>query len=190
MILNKEDFIGKEAFYFDEVKKGKIFVYPTDTIYGIGCEASSAGSVKKIREIKKRDSKPFSVIVPGKEWIEKNCVVPDFGKEWIEKLPGKFTLILKFKNKDVVARKELVQEADTIGVRIPDSWFAEFIARKDLVFVTTSVNFSGERPIANVESLPKEISEKVDYIIDDGPLEGNPSTLVNLSKEKVEIIGR
>jgi L-threonylcarbamoyladenylate synthase len=190
MIITKKHFLEKEDFYFEEIKKGKIFIYPTDTIYGIGCDATNAGAIQKIRRIKQRDEKPFSIIVPGKEWILKNCVVKREFEDYLKKLPGKFTLILELNGNAKIAKKELVGEFETIGIRIPDSWFAEFLSKKNLTFVTTSVNISGEKPISKVAELKKEISDKVDYVIDDGVLEGNPSTLINLSKEKVEIVER
>jgi L-threonylcarbamoyladenylate synthase len=189
-VITKKEFLEKEEFYIGEIKKGKIFVYPTDTIYGIGCDASNAKSVKKIREIKKRDSKPFSLIVPGKEWIIDNCFVPEKFSGELEKLPGKYTLILKLKDDMEVAKKELVGDFDTIGVRIPGNWFAEFLGRNGLVFVTTSVNISGEEAIKKVGGLKEEISEKVDYVIDYGVLDGSASVLVDLSGEEVREIKR
>ncbi|MFH1802431.1 MAG: L-threonylcarbamoyladenylate synthase [archaeon] len=190
MMITKEEFLEKEEFYAGEINAGKVFVYPTDTIYGIGCNATNAKAVVKIREIKQKDEKPFSVIVPSKDWILENCVVSDFGREYLDKLPGKFTLILKLKKNVNIAKKELVGEVDTIGVRMPDNWFAEFLSRHGLVFVTTSVNISGEKPIAQVSELNEEIAGGVDYFIDDGLLDSRPSTLIDLSKEKVKIVTR
>jgi len=124
VIITKAEFLEREEFYANEIKAGKIFVYPTDTIYGIGCDATNAAAVNRIREIKHRNSKPYSIIVPSKEWVKENCIVPEFEKEHLNGLPGKFTLIFKMKNEIRVARKELVGNFDTIGARIPDNWFA------------------------------------------------------------------
>ncbi len=81
------------------VLKGDVFIHPTDTIYGLGCDATNEQSVKKIREVKQRPTTPFSVIAPSKEWIEANCVITKEAKSWLKKLPGPFTFILKKKNR-------------------------------------------------------------------------------------------
>ena len=79
--------------YVDEILNGKIFVYPTDTIYGLGCNALDGASVNKIKKMKGRDKdKPISVIAPSIDWIRENCIV-DFDLH--KYLPGPYTLILK-----------------------------------------------------------------------------------------------
>ena len=78
-----------------EKLKTEIFIYPTDTIYGLGCDATNEKLVKELREIKNRDDKPLSVIAPSVKWIFDNF---DVGLELLEKyLPGPYTLLLKKK---------------------------------------------------------------------------------------------
>ena len=178
-IITKKEIEDKKEFYFSEIKKGKIFVYPTDTIYGIGCDALNDKAVLRIRKIKNREEKPFSIIAPSKEWIVKNCFVDEIGRKWLDKLPGAYTLILKLQNKNAVA-KEVNDNSGTLGVRIPANWFAEFISSVGAVFVTTSVNLSGEKPINSLHDLKGEIKKFVDYFVDYGELKNPPSTVVNL----------
>ena len=71
-IISKEVFVKNKDFYLKKLKES-IFIYPTDTIYGIGCDATNEILVKKIRDIKVRDDNPFSVIAPSKDWIKLNC---------------------------------------------------------------------------------------------------------------------
>ncbi len=157
--------------------KNEIFIYPTDTIYGIGCDATNSDLVKKIREIKKRDKKPFSVIAPSKKWILDNFEVD---KDLIGKyLPGHYTLLIK--KKDINFLKE-VSSNEFVGVRIPDNSFTKVLQKLDVPIVSTSVNLSG-KPFANsIDEINPVISEKVDIIIDSGILSGKPSILIKNGK--------
>ena len=97
-IISKLEFNTNKDGYISLIKSGAIFIYPTDTIYGIGCNALLNGKVKKIRDIKLNPSSPFSIIVPSKEWIYENCIVTDESEEYIKQLPGPYTLILPLKD--------------------------------------------------------------------------------------------
>ena len=74
-ILTKEEFEQNKVVLMEDIWQGKIFLHPTDTIYGIGCNALLLEAVKKVREIKQRYEAPFSVIAPSREWIRENCVI-------------------------------------------------------------------------------------------------------------------
>jgi L-threonylcarbamoyladenylate synthase len=189
-ILSKEEFLEKKEDMISEIKSGKIFIYPTDTIYGMGCDATNRESVKKIREIKSRYQKPFSVIVPSKEWTKKNCYVNEKVEKWLDKLPGPYTLILELRNWNDAVSNEVNSGRDSLGIRIPDNWFAFIIERTNAPFVTTSVNSSGEKPISEIKELGESMKDKIDYIIDDGKLKGSPSKIVNLIGNKEDISER
>ncbi|MGV8142654.1 MAG: L-threonylcarbamoyladenylate synthase [Candidatus Pacearchaeota archaeon] len=182
-IINKEQI---EKGFVKEILAGKIFVYPTDTIYGLGCDATNNKAVEKIRKIKDRELKPFSIIAPSKEWIEKNCFVPAHAKEWLSLLPGPYTLLLKIKNKKIVANSVIFGE--TIGVRIPNHPITKLIQSAGVPFITTSVNISGQPHINSITQIPLEISEQVDFIIDEGVLNNKPSTVVDLTSKEEKII--
>ena len=186
--ITKEDLTLNFEFYKNKILDGKIFIYPTDTIYGIGCIGTNNNSIEKIREIKQRESKPFSIIAPNKEWIENNCMISDENKIYLNKLPGPFTFILKLNSNDSIAKSEVVGDLDCVGVRMPDNWFSEMISKLGIVFITTSVNISGEKHITSITELKEEISSKVDFIIDDGIIDGKPSTIIDLRNKDVKII--
>jgi L-threonylcarbamoyladenylate synthase len=151
----------------------KIFIYPTDTIYGIGCNAEDIILVEKIREIKKRDQKPFSIIAPNFSWILENFEVE---KNVLDKyLPGPYTLLLKKKDKNFL---NCVSDNDSVGVRIPKHSFTEILQKTQKPIVTTSVNLAGEKPANKIEEVDKEIFSKVDFVVDAGTLSGKPSTLI------------
>jgi L-threonylcarbamoyladenylate synthase len=187
MIISKEDLLENKEFYIKEMREGKIFIYPTDTIYGIGCDSSIGTSVQKIRRLKKRDLRPFSVIVPSLEWIRKNCYVTSLAEKWLEKLPGPYTLILELRNWEAV-HSSVNEGRDNLGVRIPDNWFTEIIKELCAPFVTTSVNLSGQDYIKSIDEISESIKKDVDYIVDDGNLDGKPSSVVRLIGYKEEIL--
>lgn len=161
-----------------EILDGKIFIYPTDTIYGIGCNALDKKAVKKIWDIKKRDGdKPLSIIAPSFDWIKKHCIVDFDIKKY---LPGPYTLILKKKDPSFLKH---VSKTDSLGVRIPACKFSEKVKKAGVPFITTSVNLSGEPFAVKIKDVVKEIKNKVDRIIDNGELNGKPSTLIINGKE-------
>jgi L-threonylcarbamoyladenylate synthase len=161
-----------------EILDGKIFIYPTDTVYGLGCNALNISSVEKIKKIKNRDfKKPLSIIAPSLKWIEKYCLVDFDLKKY---LPGPYTLILKKKNKNFLKH---VSSGDSIGVRMPDNEFCDEIRKTEVPFITTSVNLSGEKAIIRISEIPKNIKDQVDIIVDEGELSGRPSTIVIDGKE-------
>ncbi len=156
---------------------GGVIIYPTDTIYGIGCDATDENAVLRIRRIKKRDEKPFSVIAPSKKWIEDNCELNDASKEWIDKLPGPYTLIVRLKKQCVAPSVNF--ESGTLGIRIPAHWISDKVAELDRPLVTTSVNVTGEPFATKIQDIADEIIQQVDLVLDDGESSGRPSTLVD-----------
>lgn len=158
------------------IREGKIFIYPTDTIYGIGCDATNIASVNKIKTIKSRDKdKPLSIIAPSIKWIKEHCVVDININKYI---PGSYTIILKKKNSDFLS---WVSSSDTLGIRIPDSDFTKQIRKSNIPFITTSVNLSGEPFAKSINEIKQEIKNKVDVIIkaeDESKLSGIPSRLI------------
>ena len=160
--------------FVEDIKHGAVFIYPTDTIYGLGCDATNEESVAMIKDLKYRDKdKPMSVIAPSVEWIKENCEVTD---EEIEKyLPGPFTIIVKKKNPEFLKQ---IASGDTLGIRIPDCEFTELVTRAGVPFITTSVNFAGEPFAVRISDIDHEIIDKADIVIGVGKLDGRPSTLV------------
>lgn len=175
-VLNRNEVEEQKENMVRAIKAGSIFIYPTDTIYGLGCNALIDESVEHLREIKNREQKPFSVIAPSKEWIIENCTVER--KEIDAYLPGPYTLFLKSSEGSV---SSLVNpEGNTLGVRIPKHWFTEIISLAGVPFVTTSVNISGAEHMKKLEDLDQRIKASVDYCIYEGENFGAPSTKINL----------
>lgn len=160
------------------INVNQIFIYLTDTIYGIGCDATNKRLVNKIRKIKRRDTKPFSVIAPSKKWILNNFEVD---VKLINKyLPGPYTLLLKKKNLNFL---KVASDNEFVGIRIPDCSFTKKLQKTGKPIVTTSVNISDEPFATQISKVNKSILKQVDQIFDVGKLNGKPSTLVINGKE-------
>ena len=196
VVINKDEFAESKRRYMKLLKK-TVFIYPTDSIYGLGCDATNRELVDKVRRLKKSNIQPFIVIAPSKKWIYDNCIVGPKQAKYVEKLGGKlnmdgedyaFTVILRLKNKSAVA-KNVTCGLDTIGVRIPAHWFSKVISELGFPVVTTSANAIGEDFMTNLDNLNDRLKRNVDLIIYEGELESTPSTLIHAEdlKENIKI---
>ncbi len=182
-IYTTDEYRIKKARLISDIRTGAIFIYPTDTIYGIGCNALDDEAVRKVRKIKGNFTRPFSVMVPDKSWIRENCEIYGSEEEWFGRLPGPYTLILSLKNPHCVAPS--VSDRETLGVRVPDHWCTEISRLAGVPIITTSANLSGGMFMTSIESLHDDIRQKVDFMIDVGEIGGTPSTIVNMSEAQV-----
>lgn len=187
-ILNFEELNLERQTIIDSIINGSVFIHPTDTIYGIGCNAELSSAVKKVRRLKARATNPFSVIAPSLDWIKENCVIAKEVEEWLSKLPGPYTLILKLKNAKCVA-KEVNPGLKTLGVRLPNHWISKLAAEAEVPLVTTSVNRANEDYMTSLENLDPAIKAGIDFVLYEGKKEGNPSKIIDLT-ENVRVIER
>jgi len=185
-IIEQTEFNLNRSSIYKEIKKGAVFIHPTDTIYGIGCDATNQEAVKRLRSIKTRYKKPFLVMAPSKEWVQENCEIPKAAVSWVNKWPGPLTLILRLKNKECIA-SEVNNGENTIGIRMPDHWFRQTATELSIPIVTTSANFVGEDFMTSLENLDQKIKANMDFIIYEGEKRGQPSTLMDFTKKKLEI---
>lgn len=186
-ILTKDEINVNKEVILEVMKNGAVFIHPTDTIYGIGCNATGEEFVDEVRAIKERPTTPFSVLAPSKDWIKNNCVVSKQAEKWLGKLPGPYTLILKMK--DGVA-KNIAPGLDTLGVRIPDHWFSKVVEELGEPIVTTSANKSGGDFMTSLDNLDDDIKPRVEFLVYEGEKHGRPSTIVDLSGEEPKVIKR
>ena len=165
------------------ILSGGILIYPTDTLYGIGCNALSKKAVAKIYKMKKREAgKPLSVIMADLKMMRDYCEIsPAQAKILLSLLPGPYTFILKLK-KPLPASPTL-----EIGIRVPEHIFMRQISKElSLPIVTTSANLSGKKHAASVKQLDRAISKSADLIIDGGKcIHGKPSTVIDLIRMKI-----
>ncbi len=187
---NKIDLAIREAV--DYLSDGKVIVYPTDTIYGLGCDALNEKAVEKILRIKKRDdNKPLSVMVKSIEAIGKIAFVDKIREQIArELLPGPFTLIFP----GVKHVPEIVTGGkNSIAVRIPDHPVTKKLAECfENPMITTSVNLSGEPPFNDpfdIVEYFKEREDKPDFILDCGKIvDAQPSVIIDITQGRPQIM--
>jgi L-threonylcarbamoyladenylate synthase len=169
------------------INQGGIAIFPTDTVYGIGCNPYNKDSVRKIYEIKSRDiSKPFPVLVYSKEIAEKIAFFDEFTKKIVEKFwPGTLTIILKLTDAEL---KKSLNVTDKIAVRVPNHKCTLELLKKCNFLVGTSANISGQSSFTNPDECFKNI-QKYDVFVDGGIITSKTeSTIIEIENEKIKII--
>ena len=168
------------------IKTGGILLYPTDTLFGIGVDATKKNDIEKIYRIKKRErTKPLSVIMANISMIKKYCIINTNEQRILEKyLPGPYTFILKLKKKLPASRNK------TIGIRIPkQSKIVKICKLVNVPITTTSANRSGEKNPTKLKEIDKRIIKNVDFIIDGKLKYKKPSTIVDLISNRILRLG-
>jgi len=174
------------------LRDGGLVIFPSDTVYGLLCDATNKTAVEKLITLKNRPvGQPISVFINLKN-IDQFVEINEDQKKIIrEILPGPFTLILPSKH---VINKILESESGTIGIRVPMYlYIEELVSQFEKPITATSANLSGRSPHYSIKSLLNELTEKqkqlVDLIVDAGTLSKNkPSTVVDLSKSNIRIL--
>ena len=155
---------------------GGILVYPTDTIYGFGVDASNIDAINKLNTLKNRKG-PISVIATDKQVVSNWINIPDNEKEFaLQSLSPYKTIIFPVINN--VVNDLILGENNSLGIRIPDHSFCNLLANKcNIPITTTSVNRSGELPKKNCKEIFDSFQDDVDLIIEDGELNGSASSI-------------
>lgn len=177
----------------DVLRSGGIILYPTDTVWGIGCDATNENAVKRVYQIKKRiDTKSMLVLIDNPSKLQ-NYVddVPEMAWDLIELTDKALTII--YENAKNLA-SNLISEDGSIGIRVTNESFSKTLCERfKRPIVSTSANISGEATPANFAEITDEIKEKVDYVVEyaqnikDLP---KPSSIIKLSKGNVVSIIR
>jgi len=171
------------------IKRGGIVVFPTDTVYGVGCSITSEKAVKRIYNIKSRQNrKPLIVFIRYKSELKKFVEsVSGNARNLINKFwPGKLTLIFKAKRN---LKKWQKSNTDTIGIRIPDNPVVLALIKASGPMLTTSANFSGDKSSGRFSDIPKEFISKSDLAIEcDQKSKGAESTVLDVSVKPFRIL--
>ena len=169
------------------LRRGGVIVYPTDTLYGFGCDAKNESAIQKINSIKGRIS-PMSVLAPNKETASSWMNISELDKKNVlEILGGSTTVIISVI--DEVVSNSITGDKQTLGMRIPDHDFCQKLSHAyPNPITTTSVNRTRQEPLTNPEKILSEFAHEIDLIIEDGIIEGSGSTIYNFQDRELNIL--
>jgi len=186
--------IMKEEIFqcLEVVKRGGIILYPTDTVWGIGCDATNEEAVKKIYDLKKRaDNKSMLVLVDSMDLVFGYATkIPDIAQQLVELTDKPLTII--YPSSRGLA-SNLTGENGSIGIRVcADLFSKELIKKMRRPLVSTSANISGEPTPAIFDEIADEIKNGVDYVVkhrQSDKTKASPSSIIKFTeKGEIEII--
>lgn len=170
------------------LRQGGVIIYPTDTTYGLGCDIFNRKGIKKIFQIKQRDSrKPFSFICSDLAEISNYAQVSNFAFKIMKRhLPGPYTFVLEATK---IVPDSLSTKQKTVGVRIPDNKISQEIVKQlGHPLVTTSANVSGDETMQRPQDIDSVLGRMVDLVVDGGISLGEASTVISLVNDQVEVL--
>jgi L-threonylcarbamoyladenylate synthase len=180
----------------DYLKRGRVIVYPTDTIYGIGCLALNRLGMKKINRMKERKNvKPFIVLVSSLNMVKKYCRVSQKQEKILKTVwPGPVTAILECRKdlpSEIFGDKYNKKGKNSLGVRLPKNDFLiKIIKKAGVPIVSTSLNVQGGKIIDRPFELEKYFTKVLpDLVIDAGVLKGEASRIIDIrDAENIKIL--
>ena len=170
------------------LKDGGVIIYPTDTVYGIGCDIFNKDALERIFAIK-NDSKLFSFVCSDLKDIAKYAKVSDYAYRTMKQLlPGPYTFILPAAK---LVPKKLWSKRKTVGIRIPNNQITMKLVGElgNPIISTSTTNRKGE-VIYDPNEIQNIFSTQVDLMLSMGPLMGEPSSVVDISDEEPEVLRR
>ncbi len=189
--ITMEDIKQEVHNAYEVIKEGGIILYPTDTVWGIGCDATNSEAVKKIYALKRRaESKSMIVLVNGERLMHQVFKeIPEVAWQILDLADKPTTLILD--NPRNVA-KEIISEDQSLGIRVVSDPFSfRLIERMKTPLVSTSANISGAPSALSFKDIDPIILGGVDYIVDlnKDVKSTKPSTIIKLTLDsKVTIL--
>lgn len=165
----------------DQLKQGAVICYPTDTVYGIGCDIFNQKAIKRIYQIKKRPKhKPFSFMCCSLKNVSTYCHISNMGYRIMKKdLPGPYTFILPAAK---IVPKIMITKQKTVGIRVPENAISLALVKElgNPILNTSVILDQEEPPITQAFEIENRLGSLIDIIIDGGPLYPSPSSVVSL----------
>ncbi len=172
----------------DILRTGGVIAYPTDTIYGFGCDILNKKAIQRIYQIKKRDrSKPFSFICSNLKNISEYAQVTDYAYKTMKRLlPGPYTFILPGSK---LVPKIMLTKRKTVGIRVPNNNICLAIVEAlGHPIISTSVGWSGREVLSDPQQIEETFGSQIELTIDGGILPNQPSSIVSLLDDLPEVI--
>ena len=175
----------------EALQKGGVILYPTDTIWGLGCDATNETAVRKIYEIKQRDdSKSLIILLADERDVLQWVAAPDLGVfDFLEQQTRPTTVIFE---QAIGLPDNLVAEDGTIAIRlVQDNFCRNLIKRLRQPLVSTSANVSGQNSPQTFSDISHEIKQSVDYIVhwrQDDDAKAQPSQIIRWKNGQPEFI--
>ena len=180
------------ALAVEVLRKSGIILYPTDTVWGIGCDATNVEAVEKVYRLKRSEDKHSMLVL---------CRDADMVVRYVDKAPGIAFEVMEMSTSPLTLilpgatglAQNLIPEEKTLGVRVPEHDFCQMLLRKfGRPIVSTSANISGEATPKSVKEISREIIEGVDFMVNprfQGRPTGKPSSIIAFSeKGEVKVI--
>jgi L-threonylcarbamoyladenylate synthase len=162
------------------LRRGGLILYPTDTIWGIGCDATNAEAVQRIYHLKRRDdNKAFIVLLDSEEHLDHYVVdVPEMAYELMRVAVKPLTLIYEGAYN---LATNLLGENDSVGIRVPREEFChQLCTRFGRPIVSTSANVSGKPSPATFDAVSDDIKRGIDYVVNYRQTECTPHSASNI----------
>ena len=176
---------------FEIIKEGGIILYPTDTVWGIGCDATNPNAVAKIYQLKQREETKSMIVLMNGEKMIYNVFkeVPEVAWQIID-LSEKPTTIILDQPRNVAAN--LIASDKTLGIRLVKEPFCfKLMEKMKKPLVSTSANISGQPTPIAFKDISQEIIKGVDYVVNlhQDKIAGKPSTIIKLTNDsQVKVI--
>ena len=168
---------------------GGVIAYPTDTVYGIGCDLHNRKAIDRIYRIKKLDrGKRLSFICQDLSNIAEYAYVTDFAYRWLRRLfPGAYTVVLKASRQ---VPKILLEKRREVGIRVPDSQIClDLCSMLGRPIISTSARDPETHEIlTDPDDVRDMMGSQLDMVVDGGLLTNEPSTIVKILDDEIEIL--
>lgn len=170
------------------LSSGGVIAYPTDTYYGLGCDLGSKKGIERLYQLKGRDrKKPLSFLCPDLSDVAKYAHVSNFAYRTMKSLtPGAFTFILEATR---LVPEAMMSKQKQVGIRVPDSELARALAAAlGRPIITTSATDAEGEPLIDARDIKDALGHGLDLILDGGVRLMEPSTVVSLLDDQIEVL--